>query len=238
MGAPVFRGRVVGHYVGRGYRVDADAVLEGESQTKHKVDLMATDDLGRIAVWWGDREPFEGPELESLRRAARDLNAAPAIAAPQVTATLRENARRHGVVIVDEPLLEEEAETMARPLPPRPIGDRPAISADDAFPPWPDPSQRSSPSADEPSTPAEPTPSVQAPWREERAEALDNAPDAGPSAGFEWLPTKESMESVASTSQQRTPRARKPLMPPFWAPVLIGAVALLVLLVLLALFVF
>ncbi len=232
MVASVFRDRVVGHYVGRGYRVDADAVLETESGSKIKVDLVATDDLGRIAVWWGDQEPFEGPELESLRRAARDLNAAPAIATPQVTATLRDNARRHGVVIVDETLLDTEAAASGRPLPPRPLADRTVVSQDASFPPWPEPD---APPMREPEP--EPREPVRAPWRDESAHPVEEVPDDAP-GGFDWLPSKQTMEATALHSTQADPTQREPLMPPFWAPVLIGAVALLILLVLLALFVF
>lgn len=237
----MFRDRVVGHYVGRGYRVDTDAVLEGASGTKHKVDLMATDDLGRIAVWWGDRDAFEGPELESVKRAARDLNAAPAIAAPEVTATLRDNARRHGVVVVDEPLLEAEAATMvADPLPPRPLSPR-TVEQEVAYPPWPDPSKGRGAESEERPTRRD----VEAPWRRKGSSGWPD-PDAAPTAhatdgtepdadasrrSFDWLP--EGKEAPAGPASATRP-PREALMPPFWKPVLVTAVVLLVILLALA----
>ena len=225
----MFRDRVVGHYVGRGYRVDTDAVLEGQSGGKHKVDLVATDSLGRLAVWWGDREPFEGPELESVKRAARDLDAAPAIAAPQVTATVRESARRHGVIIVDEALLDAEAATMARPLPPRPVAPR-AMSAATAYPPWPDPGN------DRPRAATERDPAIQAPWR--RPDDPDRPTTDSPVVrrSFDWLHEEGHEVSpgpyVAAASMRR--RTQNDLLPAFWGPVLYTAIGLLILIIVLA----
>lgn len=235
VGATVFRDRVVGHYVGRGYRVDTDAVLEGASGSKHKVDLVATDDLGRITIWWGDREPFEGPELESVKRAAKDLGAAPAIAAPEVTATLRDNARRNGVVIVDEPLLDSEAATMVRPLPPRPLSPR-TVEQDVEHPPWPDPRRQRVPEEA-----ARRRTEVEAPWRREpsdwpdpdhRPEAPETVEGEAPRNAFDWLPERPQT-APATGAAKRTPE-RDALMPAFWKPVLITALALLAFILVLA----
>ncbi len=102
----VFRDRVVAHYVHRGYTVEADKIIEGESGSPHRCDLACHSDLGDLVVFFGDEDPFEGPELGSIRRAAIDLGAAAVVAVPQASAALKAAARQHRVILLDEDALE------------------------------------------------------------------------------------------------------------------------------------
>lgn len=218
---------MVGHYVGRGYRVDPSPVVTGESGNEYRLGLMATDGLGRLAVWWGDQEPFEGPELESLRRAAKDLGAAPAIATPQVTNLLRDHARKYGIVVIDEKMLDSNQASTAAPIASRsptrfPSTSRPVEKAD--IPAWPDPNREPAPRREATQAP------ISAPWKNPVATTAPGSAAAS-RRPFDWLgeeqPTAILPEPVHSAAPQ-------PIMPTFWAPILYTAIALLVLILILA----
>lgn len=107
----MFRDRVVAHYVQRGYTVEADKLVTGASGSPHRPDLICAGDLGDIVVYFGDDDPMAGPELVAIKRAAHDLGAAPVVAVPEASATVRDTARKERIVLLEAVDLDGGSET-------------------------------------------------------------------------------------------------------------------------------
>ncbi len=127
----MFRDRVLQHYRTKGYALRERVKVRGQSGAVHACDLVAQGPLGNLIVQFEDYGGFEGPELESVRRIARDVGAVPVIAAEHVGDTIRRHADRNGVVILDANALTAPAPrevltaTTGGEYPPWPAVDRP-----------------------------------------------------------------------------------------------------------------
>ncbi len=134
----VLRDRVAAYYRSRGYRVQESARITGISGAVHAVDLWAEGPLGNLAVFLGDAGGIEGPELSSMRRAAKDLGATPVIAPGREETRLRSLAAQQGVVVLDARQLGDRA---SQPEPDPVWGDDPKWPQRDAPTPqraeWP-----------------------------------------------------------------------------------------------------
>ncbi len=131
----MFRDRVLQHYREKGYTLRERVKVRGQTGAVHACDLVAQGPLGNLVIQFEDYGGFEGPELEAVRRIARDVGAVPVVAAEVVGDTIRRHAERQGVVILDGPALEisQPAEAIMTPTgaveyPPWPTLDRPLRS--------------------------------------------------------------------------------------------------------------
>ncbi len=127
----MFRDRVLQHYREKGYALRERVKVRGQSGAVHACDLVAQGPLGNLVVQVEDYGGFEGPELEAVRRIARDVGATPVVAAPDLDAAVRRHAARLGVVVLDAAALDAPAPVTEAPSTPR--------RAEPAYPPWPDP---------------------------------------------------------------------------------------------------
>lgn len=123
----MFRDRVLQHYREKGYSLRERVRVRGSSGTVHSCDVVAQGPLGNLVVQFEDYGGFEGPELDAVRRIARDVGATPVVAAENVSQTLRRHADQAGVVVMDaEALTRASAPLVAVTTPQEP-----------AYPPWP-----------------------------------------------------------------------------------------------------
>lgn len=188
----MFRDRVLQHYREKGYTLRERVQVRGTSGTIHACDLVAQGPLGNLVVEFEDYGGFEGPELDSVRRAARDVGATPVVAAEQVGQTVRMHAARLGVVVLD-------AATLDAPASPR---MEMTTSGEVAHPSWPG---QQTPDEDGP-----------APWPDHRA------PRAWPEDGRVRPATPASMDPadvddlVDEWSHAETPTKTRREDPGFW----------------------
>lgn len=126
----MFRDRVKEHYRVRGYTLHEGAKVRGRSGTIYRCDLVAEGPMGSLVVSFGDAGGFEGPELQAVKRQAQDIGAGAVVASPQLDSAVHQAAREQGIILLDDPTLDQE--------------DGPRAKEDDPFRahPWPDPERR------------------------------------------------------------------------------------------------
>lgn len=123
------REQVADHYRSKGYTIRQDVQVRGRSGTIHAIEMVAQGPLGNLVIAFEDAGGFEGPEMNAVRRAARDIGATPVVAARRFPEGLRRHAAQAGVVMLDDDALHAEEPPAPAPRP-----------EELDYPPWPDPS--------------------------------------------------------------------------------------------------
>lgn len=165
----MLREDVAAHYRERGYTIRERVQVRGGSGAVHSVDMVAMGPLGNLVIALEDAGGFEGPEMQSVRRIAKDIGATPVVAARRIPDGLRRRAAESGVVLLD-------ASDMPS-LEPEPVLQAPD---EDPYPPWPDPESRRHAVADGEAAPAPGKSTDPGFWRYPRSAARSEAEDQNP----------------------------------------------------------
>lgn len=127
----MFREEVAAYYRRRGYAIKENVKIRSPEGSVYAVDMVAQSSLGNLLIAFEDEGGFEGPEMNAVRRMAREIGATPVMAARRIPAGLRKQAAGAGVVLVDE-------DTVQAPDEPEP---ETAPATEPEYPPWPGSSQ-------------------------------------------------------------------------------------------------
>lgn len=197
----MLREQVAEHYRDRGYRVQERLRAEGASGQVHVLDLVASNHLGRLAVFFGDAGGIDVAELAALQRTARDVGANPVVAVPRISGPLRAAAGQRGIVLLEASQLGDAAH-------PAPVDPERPRSA------WPEAGK------------ARPWPSRDAPRLSDAMldrQRHDDAPEApfawlggsgkGEQERFDWLRDKPRPAAKPVVKPATTPRTAPPAAP-------------------------
>ncbi len=199
----VFREQVAEHYRNKGYRLHEQVKIRGESGMVHACDLVAQGPLGNLVIQFEDEGGIEGPEVQAVGRAARDVGATGVLAIEEVPSAVRQRALQAGVVVLD-------AATLHAPPP-----SEPGPAEEPEYPPWPtgevtrrkDPGIWSHPRRDPAPAPEAEVGSFQVTELPTQVQTPPTPEPEGASepGQFGWLPTGRRVEPVGQATKPRGP---------------------------------